>query len=138
MTTELPNELIAMILNTAELSIDTRLAFKNYIAPCAVTVPEGLADKLAVMHKRRTERYIRYKELMEENSFRWSTSLELTAPIKIDNNTFIEISVSDFGGDGIEMSLKTTRLCNSRNWSLSISTVTCDLHTGKDMNNEFN
>jgi hypothetical protein len=132
---ELPNDIIVAILNTAELSIDGRLAMKRYFGASIkwgrVTVDDALRRKLDGICERRTANFAKYARMLNDNSFRWCTTIDQTvSPIKVDRNTFLEISVTDFGGNDIEICVKTTRLTDSPVWSMRISAINCDIHTG--------
>lgn len=131
---ELPNDIIVSIINRADLSIDGRLEFKRTFGSDIkwgkVAVDEELRRKMDAIFDRRAKNFVKYGLLLKDNSFRWSTTIDQTAPIKIDKNTFLEISVTDFGGSDIEMCAKTTRLTENPVWSMRISTVNCDMHTG--------
>lgn len=132
----LPNEIIAIILNNADLSIDDRLEFRKQFGTDIkwnrVEVNPGFAEKMRVICERRTRNFAKYTRLLKDDSFRWSTTLDITPPLKVDNNTYVEISVSDFGGQGIEMCVKTTRINDFPAWAIRIMTTCCDMNTGKE------
>ena len=51
---QLPNHIIGLILNKAEISIDTYLEFKSYgIKPNKIKIPANIVNLLGKMHKRR-------------------------------------------------------------------------------------
>lgn len=133
----LPNEIIAVIINQADLSIDTRVELrKDFGADMKwrrVHVDADFREKMRVICERRTNNFAKYTRLLKDNSFRWSTTLDMTPPLKIDNNTYVEISVSDFGGDGINMCVKTTCITDTPVWAIRIASTNCDINTGVEV-----
>lgn len=138
---ELPKDIIAVIINHAELSIDTRMEFRKDfgadIKPRPVYVDADFREKMRVICERRTMNFAKYTRLLKDNSFRWSTTLDITPPLKVNNNTYVEISVSDFGTEGIEMCVKTTHISDTPHWAIRIASVNCDIHTGKESSAEW-
>lgn len=57
----IPREIVADILNRADVSIDTRLAFRDYgVVPRKLQVDDAFTRKLDVLCRRRTHMYMLY------------------------------------------------------------------------------
>lgn len=137
---ELPNDIIIDIINKAGVSIDSRLELKRNFGDAIcwrpVEVDVTLREKLDAVCARRTRHYEKYKVMKTQNSFRWSTTLDLTPPLKVCDDAYIEISVTDFG-DAIEMCMKKTCIVDVPVFSVCMSAINCDVHTGQAVENDF-
>ena len=149
-SSNIPEDIIRTILRQANLPIDTRLEMKTYIPPRKVCVPEGLSEKLAVMHERRTQNYKKFVSRLKDIQFLWCIVIEYSEAFEISKNKFIEFYISDVEKDDedcsgervIEFHQKVTNIepvatdaghpgdLQHRWPRISIKDTRCDIHTG--------
>jgi hypothetical protein len=151
-TSKIPEDIIGVILRGAELPIDTRLVMREYLEPRRVVVPDGLAEKLAEVHGRRTKGYTKYVQMCKNSPFLWCVALDRSDAIKITENKFVEFYVSEVEMDEsdeihdddatgeriIEFHQKITTFASETERAdpsmfplFSINDLRCDISTGR-------
>lgn len=142
-SSQLPDDVIGTILRRAELSIDTRLVLKDYIAPARVKVPESLAEKLGAIHVRRTQNYREYVDQKRTPGV-WCVGLDYSGIIRISDRKYMEIYVSDIE-DGpidkryhvIEFHQKIVEMIDNTREQWVLYNATCDAIIGQPYHIEF-
>jgi hypothetical protein len=90
---QLPNDIVLGILQVADVSIDTYLAFKHLgLKPKKLSIPEDITEKLNTMCIRRHRYYQSYKDPI---IFNCTYKLECTA--YQGNRTYIVFTVEPDG-----------------------------------------
>jgi hypothetical protein len=125
----LPSNVIADIIRRADVSIDTRLYFREYgFARKPVQVPAGLDTKLAKILGKRSDNFAKYKQVHHDNPFRWSSQIDHVM-YKLSDDVYMEMFVTEVEGE-VEFTLKMTRFyAGMRLFDMHCDSY--DIHTGK-------
>lgn len=129
----LPNDIVCKIFCTAEVPVDTYLAFRKYgVVPKKLSVPTDFKDHLNRMLKRRKRGYDEYMRMQEEtNGFAFIVRMDQVFK-RVNKDVTVELEVSEKHGN-IQYSFMVVRL-PSNLLSFGIRRGNAyDIHTGEEV-----
>jgi len=134
----IPREIVADIINRADVPIDTRLAFRSYgVVPKKLHVDEQFTRKLDVLCRRRTHMY-----MLSKKRHMKSMCLErISARVKeceshIHVNVFVSICWDDEGAYDVRYTMRSVHFPTDFGYESppKASKVYCsDIHTGHEV-----